>query len=248
MLSKSTSECLSFDFTEPRKYTMSEKRRASILKTNASKKKYHGEHGLGSRLFNIWRCMEMRCYKPSHEAYPRYGGRGIGICDEWKKDYIAFRDWAILNGYEPHLTIDRIDNNLGYNPENCRWATMLEQQNNRRNVILYSGYGERKNANAWAIDSRCKVGRQLLDERLRSGMPVEQAMELGIRWDQSARRKTMLTAFGETKTIQDWVDDERCVVGLDTLRERIRGRWTKWEPLDILTIPTSTNGQRAQRT
>lgn len=93
------------------------------------------------RLRKIWGSMKERCYRPMHMHYKNYGGRGITVCDEWKDDYIAFARWAYKNGYRDDLTIDRENNDGNYEPSNCRWITVKEQNNNTRSnrIIEYKG-------------------------------------------------------------------------------------------------------------
>ena len=81
--------------------------------------------------------MKQRCSDANAINYRYYGGKGIRVCDEWRDNFYAFYDWAIANGYRDDLTIDRIDNSKGYYPDNCRWASYKEQQNNRSNNKIH---------------------------------------------------------------------------------------------------------------
>lgn len=93
----------------------------------------HGE-AQKTKLYGVWAGMKRRCYNKNTEYYNRYGGRGIRVCDDWQ-EYIPFREWAMANGYQEGLTIDRIDNDGNYCPSNCKWVTMQEQQLHRCNTI-----------------------------------------------------------------------------------------------------------------
>lgn len=112
--------------------------------------KKHGKKG--TRLYSIWGGMKARCYRPTHMWYKRYGGRGIRVCDEWKNDFQAFYEWAMANGYSDELTLDRIDINKGYSPDNCRWATQITQKNNRSNNVLIEINGKTQTLGEWAAE------------------------------------------------------------------------------------------------
>ncbi len=89
-----------------------------------------------TKLYSCWGCMKGRCLNPNNTNYKNYGGRGITICPEWTESYIAFRDWALHNGYQKGLEIDRIDNNGNYEPSNCRWVTNLDNKRKQRRTKL----------------------------------------------------------------------------------------------------------------
>lgn len=92
-------------------------------------------HGMSrTRLYKTWLGMRARCNNPNNPKYDLYGGRGIMVCEEWLHDFVPFHDWAMANGYRDDLTIDRIDCDGNYEPSNCRWATITEQNRNRRNA------------------------------------------------------------------------------------------------------------------
>lgn len=99
------------------------------------------KHGMcGTRIYQTYHDMLTRCSNPKNKRYHRYGGRGITVCKEWEEDFMNFYNWAINNGYTDELTIERIDNDGNYCPENCKWATMDEQLKNRD----FSRMGNRK--------------------------------------------------------------------------------------------------------
>lgn len=122
----------------------------------------HGKSN--SRLYRIWSNMKSRCYNPNTTYYQDYGGRGITVCDEWKDDFQAFYEWAVLHGYSDDLTIDRKDNNLGYSPDNCWWTTRSKQQNNRRNNRYISYNGETLTITQWA--RKLGISQKVLFARL----------------------------------------------------------------------------------
>lgn len=136
----------------------------------------HHTHGLSNtRLYSIWRSMKKRCYNETNDNYYLYGGRGIEICPEWKEDFQAFYDWAINNGYDEALTIDRIDSNDMYSPENCRWSDNTEQQRNKRNNRLITFNGETHCLAEWAEITG--INRSTISDRIdKYNWPIERAL------------------------------------------------------------------------
>lgn len=113
----------------------------------------HGKRS--SRLYHIWDNMKMRCSNPNHKAYKDYGGRGIKVCEEWYEDFETFYKWSISTGYDENAdfmkcTLDRIDTNGNYEPNNCRWVTMKEQCNNRRNNVFLEYKDKKHTVSEWA--------------------------------------------------------------------------------------------------
>lgn len=110
-------------------------------------------HGMSkTRLYQTWANIKERCCNKRHPAYSLYGGRGIAVSEEWKNSFEAFASWALSNGYRDDLTIERIDYNKGYMPENCRWISMSEQANNRRSNVSITFNNETHNLSEW-----CKI-------------------------------------------------------------------------------------------
>ena len=102
-------------------------------KTGIYAHKVHGfaSHKKYDKLYHTWNNMKGRCYNSNNKDFPHYGARGIRICNEWLSDFMSFRDWSLSNGFASNLTIDRIDVNGNYCPQNCRWVTVAEQNRNK---------------------------------------------------------------------------------------------------------------------
>jgi hypothetical protein len=182
-------------------------------------------------LHHTWRGMISRCHNPKDPAYKNYGGRGILVCHEWHDNFYKFKTWAESQDRAPNTTLERKDNNLGYSPDNCTFATLARQQRNRRNTLFFEAFGERKAAADWAEDPRCAVGLITLRHRIRRlGMSPEIAITTPPDNNGATIRRVhkryksnsvLLTAFGETKPISEWALDPRCKVNHFTLRRRI---------------------------
>ena len=154
----------------------------------------HGfKHGFSrERLYrSVWSAMNQRCSNPNYHGYYLYGGRGIKVCDEWKNDYLTFREWAYSHGYDPSApygkcTIDRIDVNGNYEPDNCRFVPMLVQSRNKRKGIrcgrhpwkFYEYNGEKYTTKQLAELAGIKESTMQM-RLVGEGMTVEEAVTLG---------------------------------------------------------------------
>ena len=137
------------------------------------------------RLYTIFNNMRNRCNNPNYPFYANYGGRGIKVCPEWSnvKDFPAFYSWAMSNGYSDDLTLDRIDNNKGYSPDNCRWATRKEQQNNTRHNRIIDYCGIKHTLAEWSDITGIDSGT--ISGRLDKGWTVEAALNTKVRGKDS---------------------------------------------------------------
>ena len=131
-----------------------------------------------TRLFNIWIRMRDRCYRVNTEDYANYGGRGITICPEWKDDFVAFQKWALENGYQEGLSIDRKNVDGNYEPSNCRWATTKEQNNNKRDNRYITFKEKTQSMQMWADETG--ISSSAIKYRLNHGWSVEDALSVPI--------------------------------------------------------------------
>lgn len=129
----------------------------------------HG--GKHTKLYSVWCGMKERCNNPNNKRFYCYGGRGISVCAEWAESFSLFREWALENGYQDGLTIDRIDSNGNYEPNNCRWATRAQQNRNysRNHMITYRG--ETKCVADWADEYG--INRATILFRIKSGKSLD---------------------------------------------------------------------------
>lgn len=126
------------------------------------------------KLYSVWTQMKNRCANPNNTNYKNYGTRGITVCDEWRDNFSVFRDWAISHGYREGLTIDRISNDDGYCPANCRWVLWKDQERNKRSNHRVSFNGELHILSEWAEITG--ISRQTISQRLRAGWPIARAL------------------------------------------------------------------------
>lgn len=148
-------------------------------------------HGLTkTKLYGIWSGMKTRCYNQNNSRYSDYGGRGITICAEWLGEYgfKNFAKWSMENGYAENLTIDRIDNNKGYSPDNCRWVTEKIQANNRRSSRIIDFCGECHTSMEWSEITG--INRNVIENRIDVlGWSVEKALTKKVNKNRKIKKE-----------------------------------------------------------
>ena len=131
------------------------------------------------RLTNIYSMMKQRCYNTNSQNFKYYGGKGVSVCDEWRNNSQAFYDWAMTHGYKDGLTLDRIDNDGNYEPSNCRWVTMKEQDNHRSNNVILTLNGESHTIPEWS--EILGIKQHVIRNRINRGWSVENTLMRKVR-------------------------------------------------------------------
>jgi len=150
----------------------------AVLLERSTKHGLSGGHGNYTRLYSLWLDMRDRCFRKTNKSYSYYGGRGITVCKKWD-DYASFHSWAMANGYKNDLTIERIDTNGNYEPNNCKWATRKEQGRNKRNNRIITINGETKTLIEWTEIFGIPYG--VVRQRIHRGMAEYNALTLPLR-------------------------------------------------------------------
>lgn len=174
-------------------------------------------HGLSNtKIYKCWQAIKVRCYNKNCECYNNYGGRGISMCDEWRNDFMAFYNWAIENGYKETLTIDRIDVNGIYEPKNCRWITLSEQNSNKTNNFIVRYKGEDYIINNLA--KKLNVDRNTLRRRIEKGINES-------KWGEKADRNKICVVYkGEKFVLKELAKIKN--INFQTLKNRLYAGWS----------------------
>ena len=169
------------------------------------------------RLKSIYNGMRLRCYNENNVNYKYYGGKGVTICDEWLLSFENFFDWAINNGYNENLTIDRIDSEKEYSPDNCKWSTKKEQAYNRSISVKLTLNGRTMYMTEWAEE--LEIDKKILSWRYNNGWSDEEILTRPRDY-----KENKLTLNGETHSMSEW--SRITGIKVATISARIRDGWS----------------------
>ena len=167
------------DCGNEKKVRLSHLRHDRVISCGCEIGEMHGD--TGTNLHNIWRGMVNRCTRSSYKESHLYKDRGISVYNKWEKSYLTFKDWALNNGYTEGLTIDRIDNSKGYNPDNCRFVTQYINNLNRRNTFKVKYKGKKEPLMIILDRKGIKNKYPTIKSRIRRGWDAEEAIDKPIR-------------------------------------------------------------------
>lgn len=199
------------------------------MKLNQFVSNRHFKHGMsGSPTYNSWKAMKQRCLNSRHIAYKRYGGAGISICPQWNDDFSKFvKDM----GERPTgTTLERINNALGYFPENCKWATRMEQSSNTRQNVIVDINGQRKTLSQWSRDEN--IGVTTLHYRLRCGISGIALIDHDLDQGKYQKRKTHCPA-GHKYTEENTYINNGCRKCRECNKLRARIRRNNYKPEQV---------------
>lgn len=200
------------------------------------------------KLRSRWSMMLSRCEDDDNLSFHNYGGRGIYVCEEWH-NFNTFYEWCIANDFSQDFQLDRIDNDGPYSPTNCRFVSRSENSLNKRTTKMLTAFGVTKPIVKWIDDDRCLVTYDTIQARLGRGWSVEDAIcipahstrkKSGTPRQGKARyvRAGTIEAFGDSKGLAQWIEDERCLVkDLNRVWDRINNQM--WSPEKAMTHPVS---------
>lgn len=183
----------------------------SAMRTGHKNKK----HGLvNSRIYHEWNAMKARCLNENNKSYPRYGGRGITVCDEWKDNFEIFREWALKNGYSDDLTIERKDVNKGYSPENCCWIPAKEQAKNRRPTLRFT---DENGVEQYVMDIAKNNGlsMKVVCSRLHKGWTLEKALNTPLIEQTIKKRVVQYSMSGEYIKTYNSIGEANRITGVE---------------------------------